>query len=440
MPGRSKSTTAGPSPAKTPLHEHPSGVAPSPAHHEAATPAAQEIATMRGEDRDAATDGAPRPLVPWFHDPAAAESCVERTVDGIAYRIHGDEAAATTRCVMVQGVAASMDNNLYMLRALKRPNLCVVVLDNVGIGHSIAPPERKEYTVERMADDVKKVTDDVGWADHRAHVVGHSMGGMVAMAYAARWPERVASVALLSTSAKRRPVDGVPNATAAPNAVRLVRAKTREERVAADLAFHFARSYLDGAFSEDELAFFEAAAPTETTRRDFWTREYLAADAQRASDAQPKAALDNQLRAAMRWKLSSDGLQALRDVDVLVAHGTDDLVCRPSGARALHRALLAPPGACCGGCCVSSDAVARARLLMIPRAAHMITSSHAVQVAAAVSGLWESVDGWMTKPKEAWTSEDVLNCLRAKTPPKPRREASATTPSKSPGKKLFLFS
>ena len=41
----------------------------------------------------------------------------------------------------------------------------------------MAPRARKEYTIQRMADDVAAVVKHV-WEGAEHHVIGHSMGGM----------------------------------------------------------------------------------------------------------------------------------------------------------------------------------------------------------------------------------------------------------------------
>ncbi|MGI9577557.1 MAG: alpha/beta fold hydrolase [Microthrixaceae bacterium] len=52
------------------------------------------------------------------------------------------------------------------------------------------------YTVDDLANDATVVLDDLGVEE--AHVLGFSMGGIVAQAIAARAPERVSSLSLLS--------------------------------------------------------------------------------------------------------------------------------------------------------------------------------------------------------------------------------------------------
>lgn len=73
----------------------------------------------------------------------------------------------------------------------------VITFDNRGIGRSGAgaPP----LTIEAMASDVLAILD----AEHveRAHVIGHSLGGLVAQHVALTAPRRVRSLALLCTFA-----------------------------------------------------------------------------------------------------------------------------------------------------------------------------------------------------------------------------------------------
>ncbi len=69
---------------------------------------------------------------------------------------------------------------------------CVSV-DLRGHGESDAPEQ--EYTVEGFADDVAAVCEQLGVTD--AVLVGHSMGGAIVLALAARRPELARAVALL---------------------------------------------------------------------------------------------------------------------------------------------------------------------------------------------------------------------------------------------------
>ncbi|MGH3968162.1 MAG: alpha/beta fold hydrolase, partial [Mycobacterium sp.] len=93
------------------------------------------------------------------------------------------------------------------------------------------------YTLEDMADDATAVLDHLGI--ERAHVVGASMGGMIAQIFAARFSERTRSLAVIISGNNRRflpppgprqllallkgPPPGSPREVIVDNAVRVTR-------------------------------------------------------------------------------------------------------------------------------------------------------------------------------------------------------------------------
>jgi pimeloyl-ACP methyl ester carboxylesterase len=72
----------------------------------------------------------------------------------------------------------------------------VVLADQRGHGDSDAPPG--PYSLAALAADVAAVLDATGLP--RATLVGHSMGGVVAMAAALAYPKRVEGLVLLGTT------------------------------------------------------------------------------------------------------------------------------------------------------------------------------------------------------------------------------------------------
>jgi pimeloyl-ACP methyl ester carboxylesterase len=68
--------------------------------------------------------------------------------------------------------------------------------------HTFRLPVKAPYGITDMARDTHGLLDALGIA--RAHVVGASMGGMVAQHVAATWPERVASLTLVMTTSGAR--------------------------------------------------------------------------------------------------------------------------------------------------------------------------------------------------------------------------------------------
>jgi pimeloyl-ACP methyl ester carboxylesterase len=73
----------------------------------------------------------------------------------------------------------------------------VISFDNRGIGESDKPDG--PYTARQMADDALQVLDEAGVG--RAHVLGASLGGMIAQEVAATAPERVEKLVLCCTTA-----------------------------------------------------------------------------------------------------------------------------------------------------------------------------------------------------------------------------------------------
>lgn len=119
------------------------------------------------------------------------------TRDGarIGYTIVGDS-GAKRRATLVHSVA--MDRQFWLPVAERlAKDTAVLVFDSRGHGASDKPAG--PYTVEQFADDIADMLDHVGW--DRTLIAGASMGGMVALAFAARHPARSAALGLIDTTA-----------------------------------------------------------------------------------------------------------------------------------------------------------------------------------------------------------------------------------------------
>src|ERR671931_65920 len=66
-----------------------------------------------------------------------------------------------------------------------------------GSGESAAPPQTLKFS--DYADDLVRLLDHLN--AERAHLVGLSMGGMIPQDFFGRYPDRVATIALVDTSA-----------------------------------------------------------------------------------------------------------------------------------------------------------------------------------------------------------------------------------------------
>jgi pimeloyl-ACP methyl ester carboxylesterase len=97
--------------------------------------------------------------------------------------------------VLIHGLGSSADLNWRVpgvLGALAR-EFQVVAVDLPGHGRSDRPRDRQAYGVQ-VVDDVALLLDHLKLP--KAHLVGYSMGGMVALKFAARHPGRTRSVLL----------------------------------------------------------------------------------------------------------------------------------------------------------------------------------------------------------------------------------------------------
>jgi pimeloyl-ACP methyl ester carboxylesterase len=169
------------------------------------------------------------------------------------------------------------------------------------------------YTLEHMADDCAGLLDALGWES--AHVVGASMGGMVAQTVAIRHPERIRSLtSIMSTTGERAVATPTQAATAA---LLSPPARTREE--AMERAVSVGRVVGSPGLPRDE----------DDARR----RAALAWD----RGLNP-AGFARQLAAI---QASGDRTPALASVDVptLVVHGEDDPLVPVAGGRATAAAI-----------------------------------------------------------------------------------------------------
>ncbi len=98
------------------------------------------------------------------------------------------------RAVLVHSLA--MDREFWRPVA-ERLDAAVLLYDCTGHGESAKPPG--PYSVEGFADDLARLLDHVGW--ERTLVAGASMGGCVALAFAARYAKRVSALGLADTTA-----------------------------------------------------------------------------------------------------------------------------------------------------------------------------------------------------------------------------------------------
>lgn len=253
-------------------------------------------------------------------------------------RVHYVERGDGTPVLFLPGLGAGAESWTPLLPHLEPAHRCLLV-DNRGSGRSPAAAGR--FGVADMADDACAVLDSAGV--DRAHVVGNSLGGMIAQAMALRHPGRVRSLVLAATS------PGVPSVPCHPGVLyRLVQATRgvgagRRRHLAA--AFHGPATLVDHPERLDDGD--DLTPPDGPGTR-------------------------GQLRAAVRWA----GLPWLRRISAptLVLHGTHDRLVPSINARILA-ALI--PGA---------------RLQLLPRAGHFFITDAGPAAAQAIRAFLAGVD------------------------------------------------
>ncbi|GHJ37062.1 alpha/beta fold hydrolase [Streptomyces sp. TS71-3] len=174
----------------------------------------------------------------------------------------------------------------------------------------------RQYDLGDLAADAVGLLDALG--HERAHLVGVSMGGMIAQTVAARWPERAATLtSVMSTTGARR--IGRP----APSTWRLMAARPPRNRAEAlEGAVRMFRHIGSHGFPFDEAGVREAAGLS-------WDRDPTTGGTGR------------QLAAIFR---SGDRTAQVRTITAptLVIHGDRDRMVNPTGGAATARGI---PGA-----------------------------------------------------------------------------------------------
>lgn len=105
--------------------------------------------------------------------------------------------------VMIMGFSAPRIGWVLQRRAFRK-YFQVITFDSRGVGGSDKPPG--PYSMKMMADDTVGLMDHLGI--DKAHILGVSMGGMIAQEVAINYPERVRKLVLGSTYARSDEIGG----------------------------------------------------------------------------------------------------------------------------------------------------------------------------------------------------------------------------------------
>lgn len=262
--------------------------------------------------------------------------------------------------VYVHGLAGSA-TNWTDLAALLGPRAAGTAVDLPGFGLS-RPLASRDYSPAGHADALLCFLAGRG---RPVHLLGNSFGGAIALTVAARRPELVRTLTVVSPAMPDRRPD--PRRVSDPRML-LAMLPGLGRRARAELAAQSPRDRAEqvirlcfgdpGVVPEHRLA--EAAAEFEARSRQEWARE--------AGERTGKAMVASWLRGESLWSVA-----ARVRAPTLVVWGDRDRLVSP---RLAARTVAAVPGS---------------RLLMLPGVGHVAQIEAPDAVARAVAGLWDAV-------------------------------------------------
>ena len=252
----------------------------------------------------------------------------------IWWDVEGPDEAPAVLLIMGLGYPAAM---WFRLMPALTEHYRVVWIDNRGAGHTGDVPGAP-YTVETMTADCLAVLDAAGVTT--AHVVGISMGGLMAQEMALTAPERVRSLCLMATH------PGIAHAVMNPEAMAILAKRgelTPEEAAEASIPFNYV-----------------PATPRERIEEDWAVRLPLAATT---------TGYVAQATGTAQW----DGHDRLDRIaaPTLVLHGELDALVPPDNGRIL------------------ADRIPGAELVTIPQANHLLGTDQPELVSEALVGWLE---------------------------------------------------
>ncbi|KAI8610882.1 Alpha/Beta hydrolase protein [Chytriomyces sp. MP71] len=240
------------------------------------------------------------------------------------YEVHG---SGPNRIVLIGGYGNICHQwDLQVGFFMRQPDLfSVCIPDNRGGGLSSSPKGR--YTTPEMAMDVKELMDHIKW--NRFHVVGLSLGGMIAQELAYLCMDRVISLTLESTFAY---FNGLPRKAYIDLVLKGPPLNTVD-----DFAAHVVNKIL---FPQEWL---NAPAPENVPYAT--NREHMIAFAKERFEVtglQNKAGRASQQNAVIKHFMNLRRLSHLKNsqMPVLVICGTkDDVIIQPESSKYLARQL-----------------------------------------------------------------------------------------------------
>jgi len=203
------------------------------------------------------------------------------------------------------------------------PNYSILVFDNRGVGNSGAP--FGPYTTSEMARDVVVLLDYIGWKEGRGiHIVGVSLGGMIAQELSTLIPHRIASLSLIVTTAGGRIWNNFPPLKGTLTLARQLVVKDPAVRASNSLGIMFPEAWLEAKAEGD---------PRGRTNREVETENFL--NRFYAARPQPFIGVISQMAAGLTHRVTGDRLREISRLipKVVIVTGDEDHLVDPQRSR-----------------------------------------------------------------------------------------------------------
>ncbi|KAF9653124.1 alpha/beta-hydrolase [Thelephora ganbajun] len=211
----------------------------------------------------------------------------------------------------------------------REPNYSILVFDNRGVGNSGAP--LGPYTTSEMARDVVVLLDYIGWKGERGvHVVGISLGGMIAQELSTLIPHRISSLSLIVTTAGGRPWNNFPPLKGTITLARLLTVKDPGVRASKSLETLFPVAWLGAKVEGD---------PRGRTNREIETENFL--KRYYTARPQPFIGVISQMAAGLTHRVSGDRLREISSLvpKVVIVTGDEDHLVNPQRSKFIKASM-----------------------------------------------------------------------------------------------------
>lgn len=257
-----------------------------------------------------------------------------KTAPGVElyYALYGK---GPVKILLLMGIATSglaWKNQIeYFVRF---PEYQVCVIDNRGCGRTVTP--RGRLTTTEMAQDVIVLLQHLNWDNQKIHLVGNSLGGMIAQEIALCIPKQLATLTLISTHAGGWK-SYIPPWSAMWSMSRQFFAKTNTHRAQIVLETVFSKEHLAKPGHKDHLSIIDKEHPTIL---DYYVSNVSEKFMNVFAKENTFYLFAQQLTAVLTHRVSTSRLSKLKGkFPILVCTGTGDLIVHTSHSNFIAKVL-----------------------------------------------------------------------------------------------------